>query len=259
MEFTTRSMATKVTGFGYLGNTNSSSKIIKGVKKNVDTYVIYLAPSTLSGYNVCPKANTECKALCLNESGHNKMAAVGEVSIIDNSRIGKTKLLFEKRKFFSQWVVAEIKAKKAQAESRGRELAVRINGTSDISPEIIKVGGKNLLELFPEIMFYDYTKVFKRHVLLMKYPNYDLTFSFNGYNWLECEAALSVGMRVAVVFEKVPKTFRGIRVMDGDETDLRYMDDTDVIVGLKFKKIRTRIDFKEYNFVVSADNMHCGY
>jgi hypothetical protein len=44
---------------------------------------------------------------------------------------------------------------------------------------------------------------------------------------------------VAVVFEELPadRKFRGLKVVDGDQTDLRTPenDGTGVIVGLKFK------------------------
>ena len=61
------------------------------------------------------------------------------------------------------------------------------NGTSDLSPLVFKYQGKNILEWFPNVQFYDYTKVPSRYRLLSKYKNYDLTFSFDGHNWDKCE------------------------------------------------------------------------
>jgi len=191
-----------------------------------------LAPADMSGYNVCPKSTAECRNACLAGSGHNRINTDGR---INSARIKKTKLYFEDRQFFADWVVSEITAHKAKAERLDRLFAVRINGTSDLSPEMIKVGGKNLLQLFPETQFYDYTKVLNRSKLLEKYNNYDLTFSYNGTNWLECEAAFAAGMRVAAVFAKVPAFYKGIPVINGDESDLRYLDAKNVIVGLKYK------------------------
>ena len=46
----------------------------------------------------------------------------------------------------------------------------------------------------------------------------------------------SNGMNVAVVFRKeLPATYLGRKVINGDETDLRFLDEKNVIVGLKAK------------------------
>jgi hypothetical protein len=87
--------------------------------------------------------------------------------------------------------------------------SVRLNGTSDLSPELFvdPDTGLNVLQLFPNVQFYDYTKVYKRIALMEKYPNYDLTFSYDGYNDEECKKFLENGGKVAVVFfsDKMPK------------------------------------------------------
>jgi len=46
---------------------------------------------------------------------------------------------------------------------------------------------------------------------------------------------LSKGYNVAMVFNKLPETYNGYRVVNGDETDLRFLDEQGVIVGLKYK------------------------
>lgn len=259
LSFVTRGQAIKKTGFAYLGGVSHSSKIVKNEKKGVHTYILYLAPSTQSGYNVCPKATKDCIAACLAESGHNRMTLTFGSTRIKDSRIGKTQLFFENRPFFMNWLVAEIAAKKAKAEREGMEFSVRINGTSDLSLETFTLNGKNILQIFPDVQFYDYTKVFNRIKMLEKYPNYDLTFSYSGSNWLDCEAALSKGMRVAVVFEEVPAFFRGVPVVSGDESDLRYWDAPNVVVGLKFKKVVNKIDFAKQKFVIPALHPDCIY
>jgi hypothetical protein len=45
----------------------------------------------------------------------------------------------------------------------------------------------------------------------------------------------SSDMNIAVVFDKLPATFLGRPVINGDETDLRFLDPRRVIVGLKAK------------------------
>lgn len=98
--FTTLAEAKKSTQLSYLGGVNTSSKIDKGFKYNVMTYILYLSPYKSSGYNVCSGATKECIESCLNESGHNKIDTKG---IINNARIKKTKLFFEERNFFCGW------------------------------------------------------------------------------------------------------------------------------------------------------------
>jgi hypothetical protein len=100
---------------------------------------------------------------------------------------------------------------------------------------------KNILEIFPDVQFYDYTKVPNRITLVEKYKNYDLTFSYSGENLDECVNMLDKHIRVAVVFKKVPSEFWGRPVIDGDKYDMRYRDNRDVIVGLKYKRVRNKL------------------
>jgi hypothetical protein len=123
--------------------------------------------------------------------------------------------------------------------------AVRLNGTSDISPEDFVYEGKNILEIFPNIQFYDYTKVYSRISLIEKYPNYDLTYSYNGHNWGCCEQFLRRGGKVAVVFENqemLPMAFKGYPVWDANGYDMRYMDPQGYIMGLHFHKTGANYD-----------------
>lgn len=66
MNFTSIAQAKKLTGLSYLGGIATSSKIAKGLEYNEATYILYLAPAEMSGYNVCPFSTEECRAACLN-------------------------------------------------------------------------------------------------------------------------------------------------------------------------------------------------
>ena len=260
MKFTTIGNAKKLTGLSYLGSVASSSKIAKGLKYNEMTYILYLAPASLSGYNVCPMSTEECRTACLSESGHNRIDV--KKNAINKARIKKTKLFFEHREFFMSWLVTEITKAKIDAGMKGYQFSVRINGTSDISLESFKLGRKNILQMFPLVPFYDYTKVAKRFDMLNKYDNYDLTYSFSGHNMVQCLELLSKGNgRVAMVFEGkvLPKTFMGYDVIDGDEYDMRYYDMQGVIVGLKFKKVRNKIDTTNNAFIIPMDSKFSVY
>jgi hypothetical protein len=260
LKFTTISSAKKQTGLSYLGSVASSSKIAKGLKYNEMTYILYLAPASQSGYNVCPMSTEECRTACLTESGHNRIDV--KKNAINKARIAKTKLFFEQREFFMGWLVTEIEKAKYQAESKGYKFSVRLNGTSDIEPTRFQHNGKVLFELFDDVMFYDYTKVAKRFGLLQFYPNYDLTYSFSGHNMFQCLDLLNKGKgRVAMVFEgkQLPKSFMGYKVIDGDEYDMRYLDEQGVIVGLKFKKVRNKIDTANNAFIIPMDSKFSVY
>ncbi len=253
MKFTNIAQAKKLTGLSYLGGVASSSKIAKGLEYNEATYILYLAPAKMSGYEVCPMRTAECTAACLNERGHNKIDV--KKNAINNARIKKTKLFFEEREFFMGWLVEELKKAKRDADAKGMRFSVRLNGTSDIDPTLFKLDGKVIMDIFPDVMFYDYTKVVKRFKMLEKYKNYDLTYSFSGYNMMDCINLLTNNMgRVAMVFEgkKLPVSWTGYKVIDGDAYDMRYLDESNVIVGLKFKKVRNKIDTSNNKFIIPS-------
>lgn len=241
----------KEVGISYLGNVAQSVKMRLSKENGTMTYCLYLAPWNMSGYQVCPKGQ-HCNEFCLNGSGHNisdTLKHTIEGSTINKARIRKTRLFYEDRDTFMRLMIHEIKRKQRYAEKNGFDFSIRINGTSDLSPILFKdpESGKNLLELFNNVIFYDYTKVFKRIGIMEKYPNYSLTFSFDGYNWEDCEAFLQRGGNVAVVFygEQLPKTFRGWKVEDGNKDDMRYLNTPQTIIGLHYHK--TANDYKTIN------------
>ena len=257
--------AIKQLGIGYLGNYSQSAKMVYSENAGTITYCLYLAPANMSGYEVCP-CSEFCRKFCLNGSGRNKGDIIEkgpEESRINKSRIKKTKLFFENRDLFMQLMIAEINRSRNYAMKRGLNFAVRINGTSDISPEDFVFEGKNILEIYPDIQFYDYTKVYSRIALLGKYHNYDLTYSYNGHNWGCCENFLKHGGKVAVVFENqsmLPMKFRGYNVWDANGYDMRFLDPKGWIMGLHYHKTAANYD-KDGNyirpnndFVVSDDN-----
>ena len=236
-------------GMSYIGKVASSAKTMKSYKHGTMTYCIYLAPANLAGrtkkdsrINVCPKSE-HCRDFCLNTSGHNKRDTLAfgiKKSPITQSRIKKTKLFYNDRDLFMRLVIHEIKKWQKKAHDSNMDFSIRLNGTSDLSPVLFKDPdtGKNLLELFPDVQFYDYTKVYNRVKLMHQYSNYDLTFSYDGYNWDECEKFLNEGGKVAVVFfsDKMPKSYHGFPVVDANEYDMRYLDPAKSIMGLHYHR-----------------------
>jgi hypothetical protein len=63
-----------------------------------------------------------------------------------------------------------------------------------------------------------------------------LTFSKSESNQNEVNEALNLGINVATVFSSdLPKTYKGIKVVDGDKSDLEMIKFKNVILGLKAK------------------------
>ena len=242
MEFISRAQAKRLTGLSYLASVSETVKHKKSKKYGELTLSLYLAPAKTSGYEVCPGRTPECSALCLNESGMNTMTQNIKGDVINDSRITKTRLFFEHREFFMKWLVEEIHAGITRAQKLNYSFSIRLNNTSDISPLAFVLQGKNILEMFPEATFYDYTKVANRINIMKQYRNYDVTFSYTGYNLTECEKMLLNKINVAVVFKMVPDTFMGHKVIDGDLNDLRYKDLKGIVVGLKYKKVRAKLN-----------------
>jgi hypothetical protein len=216
--------------------TTGNPKLMKGEKMGYLSFVLHLAPADLSGKNTCPKATAGCKAACLNTAGRGGMFKKGETTnVIQQARIRKTKMFFEQREAFFEQLVNDIRLGIKQAEKQGLIPAFRLNGTSDLSWEKYEVAdGKNIFQLFPEVQFYDYTKVLGRKT--GDIPNYHLTFSNADGNLNDVLAAKQAGLNIAVVFRKeLPETYLGRKVINGDDTDLRFLDEKQVIVGLKAK------------------------
>ena len=110
----------------------------------------------------------------------------------------------------------------------------RLNGTSDLPWEKIRVGQyRNIMAMFPDIQFYDYTKIPGRQVP----ANYSLTFSAADGNDQDVQNAIQAGYNIAVVFEhkQLPDYYMGLPVYNADNSDLRFLDPKQVIAGLYAK------------------------
>jgi hypothetical protein len=149
-----------------------------------------------------------------------------------NGRINKTEWFLSDRKEFMETIDKEINL--AIKRHSDKIVTFRLNGTSDIRWEKIKVReNKNIFELYPDIQFYDYTKNPIR--MKLDIPNYHLTFSRSENNHKIAMKLLSEGHNVAIVFKNIPTEYNGYEVINGDESDLRFLDKKGVIVGLKYK------------------------
>ena len=111
---------------------------------------------------------------------------------------------------------------------------IRLNGTSDISWE--KTG---LIEEYKSIQWYDYTKIYKRALSFVngELPsNYHLTYSLNEDNRKNAFDILDRGGNISAVFRKeLPKKYNGFKVVNADDSDLRFLDGDNIIAGLLAK------------------------
>jgi hypothetical protein len=222
---------------------DTNAKTVKGQKLGYVTAILYLAPHKISGKNLCPFASKGCAQACLYSAGR------GKFSNVQLARINKAKLFLSDPNSFVLQLGKEIEK---LFNKYGEKLVIRLNGTSDIPFENIKVfktvSGKdsNIFERFPYVQFYDYTKSPKR--MGLNYPNYSLTFSRSEdlKNIEHSRKFLLQGLNVATVVskdlyfellnnEQILIEGRKINIVDGDENDLRFLDPVNSLVVLKAK------------------------
>lgn len=235
-------------------NVDANAKTVKGQRKGYMTAVLYLSPGDLSGIELCAMSVlAECRVACLSTAGRGGIAAGSATftapngdtlpdNAIQRARLARTALFNTDLPAFMAQLVREITAFVAKAKRAGLIPVVRLNGTSDIRWEDIPVQGKaNVFALFPRIRFYDYTKLPNRRRAI-GVRNYRLTFSYShapAFAPIVARAVTTYGASVnyAAVFagKTLPAHFLGRDVINGDESDLRFLDRPGVVVGLVAK------------------------
>lgn len=235
---------------------DTNAKTVKGEKYGIKTAILYLVPADGAGAQLCPMAElARCKGPCLFSAGR------GAMSNVMLSRLRKTLYFLQHRELFMAQLAREIAALEKQAQRQGFKLVVRLNGTSDIRWENIAlvdhigVGREHIFNAFPNVQFYDYTKIANRKNVP---ANYDLTFSYSGVDAYQpyVNRAVANGERIAVVFRNRAtvdamlangETFLGLPVVDGDDSDIRHLDPKGAVVAL-YAKGKARHD--QSGFVV---------
>lgn len=211
-----------------------SLKVQKSRKRGYLTAIVYLAPATESiaygGQNTCPGASAGCALACL---GH-RSARLRMVSGA-SAKAWKTLLWTWRPDVFKRLLFREVYNLRNKAFHQGLIPAVRLNGASDV---VWERKFPKLFASFPDVVFYDYTKLAAR-MARSRPVNYHLTFSRSETNGADVKRVLGFGENVAIVFTDLPRALRdgweGFKVVDGDETDARPTDDKGVVVGLSPK------------------------
>ena len=214
---------------------SQDAKTIKGEKHGYLSAIQYLRPDSV----LCPHATPECFSACLNTAGR------GVFPKTQQARLNRSQ--FFKKHLYGLYDIALLKQIEKfikKAKKLSYVPVFRPNGTSDIVWENLKLLNRYICGNRTDLVIYDYTKTLDRPAITRPndFPNYHLTFSYSGHNWRECQIAFhEYGHNIAVVFrDKLPNTWRGIPVLNGDISDLRFLDPAGHIVGLKAKgKART--------------------
>jgi hypothetical protein len=210
--------------------TMANAKTVKGEPLGYLTGILYLAPAHESvpfgGKNVCPWASAGCRAACLFTAGR------GRFNSVRAARIAKTVYMTQDPEGFRADLVKSIRRVERKAARMGLKVAIRLNGTSDID-------FSEIYNLFPRVQFYNYTKSIKHALQFARGElpkNVHVTYSRTEDSMINL-FALDNRVNIAVVFEKgkLPAVFMGRKVIDGDKHDLRFLDETGVVVGLSAK------------------------
>ena len=216
--------------------TVSNPKTQRGLAFGYITAILHLAPANYGGYTTCHRFK-ECATTCLYHQGRGRFPSVA------NARIRKTKQLFEERESFFMGLHTDISA--LLFKLRGKDapkLCVRLNGTSDICWEDIRVkafDNKTIFDAFPTVEFYDYTKYkWNTRTAWDDMPmNYHLTYSFDGTeaDVANANEVLKNGWNVNIIHTKsnykriIAKISEGYKiwgypVFDNELNDLRFLD-----------------------------------
>lgn len=209
-----------------------NGKTKKSTGEGVHTKGLALAPHAangLKGFDVCPRASSECRKNCLGtEAGGNKQYPDTSLS----SKVWRTHFLAMHPEHFGRILDHEVGKHAKHAEKAGYKPGVRLNVTSDISWEH---HAPELFHRHKNVQFYDYTKMHNR-VGHPKLPeNYHLTLSHTGADHEESNdkhvaATLEKGHVAAMVYHRgknQPKpthaedvqTGKRYPIVGGDEDD----------------------------------------
>jgi hypothetical protein len=244
---------------------NTNVKVIKGTKKGFDTLTNYMTPYKTIYGNVCALAHIfNCFEGCLQDSG------MGKFNVNKVSRFRKIALFNDHPEIFKKILIKDIEKGIRKSKKNGHKLGVRINGTSDI--DVIK-HFKDIIIKYPDVHFYDYTKIPKYLKKLQRMsnqlPNYHLTYSYSLSQKAQeyIKEATKTDHNIAMVFknedqvnklmsskQKIKLYGKTYNLINGDNDDLRFLDPKNSIVLLRYKETRAS-DESISNFVIDLNKL----
>lgn len=222
--------------------TMANHKTPKGESAGWLSAILYLHPhDSGGGKTLCPHSTPACREMCLAGAGLSALPRA------QGAKQFRTDLFLNHQEAFLKLVAADIATLKAICGQEGLRAAVRLNGTSDILWE-------RLLDMSdPHVRWYDYSKI-PIELRTGRHPDYHLTYSIGGPDDIgRARSYLAAGHSVAVVVpEDVKSQLIGhsallpgsvqANFIDGDKSDLRFLDPPSSIVLLKPKGyVRTEL------------------
>lgn len=225
-------------------------KAVPGRRRPILSAAFHLSPADSSGYEVCGGRSIACTAGCLSWTGRGGIGVerdtAGHVvkgNSVTAARARRTLQLFDDPEGTVEALTRDLTTLARRAADVGADPAARLNATSDLDwTSIVGKDGTTLLDRFPNLQFYDYTKVRERYTAFLAGdlpPNYHVTYSRSETLASQIFAmnALRAGGSVAVVFDTpkgapLPKSWNGHKVIDGRTHDYRFLDPRGVVVGL---------------------------
>lgn len=210
---------------------SSSAKTEKCLSVEVFLRVLYMTPGIF-----CPSATSGCLRSCLgHSSGRMQMPTHAA------ARDRRAAQYLENPSLFMARLTLELAEHYQDAIRQNLRPAVRLNASSDLPWETTH---PELFGQFPQIQFFDYTKVPSRMENYIRQANgnrswpknYYLTFSATPENRPLAQSFLKRGHNVTAVFwPELPQALWEFPVIDGDLHDARFLDPQGVVVGLRAK------------------------
>ncbi|NDA63075.1 MAG: hypothetical protein EBX50_13705, partial [Chitinophagia bacterium] len=165
---------------------NSLAKVNKEIKKSQDDLIA--KQEELAAYEsetqqkindeqratTCPQSGI-CEDLCLGETSGQNLLYGGEGQWRSGPRLSqylKTEALVVNPEAFAIAMIKQIESFRKAARDLDYHPAIRLNVTSDFNPATFE----NIINMFPDVTFYDYTKLDTKPIA----PNHHLTYSSTG-------------------------------------------------------------------------------
>lgn len=228
---------------------SSSAKTKKAIEFGYRNFILFLAPHSLSGTDLCKYSTKECRSGCLFYAGRGIMRSVL------NGRLQKTDLLNRFPILFLQKLNIEIRTKPEKS-------VIRLNGTSDYLWEKLffprtKI---NVYSNNYDYQFVEYTKYpfSQKKEFIAENPNVDLVYSYSGTqsSMIQARKYLANGNKISLVASEDKKiellekgSWNGYPTVDGDLHDLTFLHPVQSVLVLsakgrlkKAKKGKFRLD-----------------
>jgi hypothetical protein len=203
------------------------------------TRILYMASAVYKA-ELCPNAGL-CKDHCLIV--HAGRGAIGGYdNMVQRARKARSDWYLSNPVEFKAQLVKEIQLAIKASKKANMPLAIRLNGGSDLD-------WSDVYSQFPQVQFWEYTK--RPDLALGQQSNVHWTYSQNERTTHRILGLLLGRVNMAMVFnvkkgQPLPSYVGSMPVIDGDTSDLRFLDEKGAIVGLRLKKLK-KIDRKMSN------------